>query len=179
MCQKFVRDNPSFKINKFNVAALASNAYVKALSNSNLKVFFQKAGIYPLDRTAVPVDNFKPSEPYVGLDPTPVSSAEQSDVDSYFKAAEFVFDKKKEYNKTAINKTLRSVVSGQEITRSDIRQEMFSKAQSQPLCEPPAPKKRKNKSNVKNCKRSVSSQKNNNPFVAPFQNLFLVHHTYT
>ncbi|KAH3833966.1 hypothetical protein DPMN_107282 [Dreissena polymorpha] len=78
-----------------------------------------KAGIYPLDRTA-------PSEPYV--------AADQSDVDSYFKAAESVIDKKKQYNKTSINKTLSSVVSGQEITRSDICQEI-------PLCEPPAPKK--------------------------------------
>ncbi|KAH3694128.1 hypothetical protein DPMN_081567 [Dreissena polymorpha] len=81
-------------------------------------------------------------------------SADQSDVDSYFKAI-----KKEEYNKTSINKTLSSVVSGQEITRSDICQEIVSKAQSQPLCEPPASKKRKNNSNLKICKSSVSSQK--------------------
>ncbi|KAH3719969.1 hypothetical protein DPMN_062855 [Dreissena polymorpha] len=81
MFQNFFRHNPSSKITNFNVAALASNAYVKALSNSNLKVYFQKAGIYPLDRTAVLLDNFKPSEPYVGLDPKPVSAADQSDVD--------------------------------------------------------------------------------------------------
>ncbi|KAH3794659.1 hypothetical protein DPMN_148196 [Dreissena polymorpha] len=133
---------------------------VKALSYNNLKVSFQKAGIYPLDRTAVPVDNFNPSEQYVGLDPTPVSAAEQSDVDSYCKAAESVIDQTKQYNKTSINKTLSSVVSGQEITRSDICQEIFSKAQSQPLCEPQAPKKRKNNSNLKIFKRSVSSQNN-------------------
>ncbi|KAH3724967.1 hypothetical protein DPMN_050794 [Dreissena polymorpha] len=106
MCQKCMRENPSPKITKFNVAALASNPYVKVLSNSNLTVSFQKACIYPLDRTAVPVDNFKPSAQYVGLDPIPVSAADKSDVDSYFKATESVIDKKKEHDKTAINKTL-------------------------------------------------------------------------
>ena len=51
MCHKFMRDNPSSEITRFNVASLAPKAYVKALSISNLVASFKKTGIHPLSKS--------------------------------------------------------------------------------------------------------------------------------
>lgn len=95
-CHKFLRENPATKITRFNVAALASNAYNKALSNNNLRAAFQKTGIFPFDKTTISPDTFKPSEPYIASTEEPVAvSVITPDIDSYFKKAKHVIDLKK------------------------------------------------------------------------------------
>jgi len=127
MCHKFMRDNPSSKITRFNVASLASKAYVKALSIGNLVAAFKKTGIHPLSKAAISPDNFKPSEPYIAEEEVPLSPFSPVP-DSFFLAQETVTQNKKSYNMST-KKTLSSVVSGQEITRSDIALEITQSKQ--------------------------------------------------
>ncbi|XP_045169024.1 uncharacterized protein LOC123531825 [Mercenaria mercenaria] len=165
-CHKFLREHPSSKITRFNVAALASSSYVTALSNNNLKSAFQKTGIFPLDRTAISTDNFKPSEPYVApvQEPSEQVPDVQCDLNAYFRAAETVIELKKEFHQASAKKTFSNVVSGQEITSSDISQQIITKPK--PIVKQPTKTPRKPKSNIpkKVCKKSSSKEK---PYVQP------------
>ncbi|XP_060575053.1 uncharacterized protein LOC132732593 [Ruditapes philippinarum] len=60
---KFMGDNCGQSISRYNICALGSSAYLKALSPENLRSSFKKAGIYPFNPNIVDASNFKPSEP--------------------------------------------------------------------------------------------------------------------
>ena len=46
-CHKFIRDNPSSRVTRYNVCSIACKAYSHALSPENLKGSFRRSGIYP------------------------------------------------------------------------------------------------------------------------------------
>lgn len=48
-CHKFLRENPEAIITRYNVAAIASQAYETALSTANLRSSFEKTGIHPFN----------------------------------------------------------------------------------------------------------------------------------
>jgi hypothetical protein len=131
-CHRYLRENPSTKITRFNVAALASESYHSALSSDNLRSSFKKTGIFPLDSNAISKDNFTPSEPYT----TPVKEKKindenKSNAQGFFQLAEEVIEKKKEFNQNKKkNNTISSIVAGKEITNPDIEKEIREKAKN-------------------------------------------------
>lgn len=131
-CHKFLRENPSSKITRYNVASLASSSYVTALSHSNLCSSFKRTGIFPLDKSAVSEDNFKPSEPFVSAPcATAVNDVDQQpDLDAFFTAAETVIENKKQFHQSA-KANLSKLASGKEITNNQsIADELENRSKS-------------------------------------------------
>lgn len=60
-CHKFIRDNPSSRVTRYNVCSIACKAYSHALSPENLKGSFRRSGIYPFDPSAVDSSQFVPA----------------------------------------------------------------------------------------------------------------------
>ena len=58
----FMKQNVGQVLNKYNIAKVASNAYVSALSQKNLTSSFQKAGIYPFDATRFDATKLGPNK---------------------------------------------------------------------------------------------------------------------
>ena len=58
----FMKQNVGQVLNKYNIAKVASNAYVSALSQRNLTSSFQKAGIYPFDATRFDATKLGPNK---------------------------------------------------------------------------------------------------------------------
>ena len=77
-CHKFIRENPSSKVTKYNVCSLACKAYIHALSPDNLKSSFRKAGIYPFYPSAVDSSQFAPSTVFQTGKSTESNQAESS-----------------------------------------------------------------------------------------------------
>jgi hypothetical protein len=148
-CHRFLRENPSTKITRYNVAALASASYVTALSNNNLRSAFKKTGIFPLNTQAISPDQFVPSEPYTTPPKEKVTSTENQeetvDLDAFFQSAEEVIEKKKEFNQGVKKNSVSSLVSGKEITNPLIHKEI--KEKSDPKSSEPHSTSKKRKSN--------------------------------
>ncbi|KAJ8307379.1 hypothetical protein KUTeg_015463 [Tegillarca granosa] len=60
-CHKFIRQNPSSTITRYNICSIACRSYIHALSPANLQSSFRKSGIYPYNPSTVDELNFKPS----------------------------------------------------------------------------------------------------------------------
>ncbi|KAH3822459.1 hypothetical protein DPMN_124237 [Dreissena polymorpha] len=67
MCHRFIRENPSTKITRYNVAPLGSAAYVAVLSVENLRSAFKKSGVFPVDQSAVSKEHFTTSKQKLSL----------------------------------------------------------------------------------------------------------------
>ncbi|XP_052778555.1 uncharacterized protein LOC128215995 [Mya arenaria] len=63
-CQIFMRKNPGMQLNRYNVAAISGKAYNKGVAAQNLISSFKRAGIYPMNRSQIPVTATAPSEIY-------------------------------------------------------------------------------------------------------------------
>ncbi|WAR16706.1 LOW QUALITY PROTEIN: hypothetical protein MAR_031300 [Mya arenaria] len=63
-CQIFMRKNPGMQLNRYNVAAISGKAYNKGVAAQNLISSFKKAGIYPMNRSQIPVTATAPSKIY-------------------------------------------------------------------------------------------------------------------
>jgi len=153
-CQKFIREHPSSKITRYNIAELASNAYVTALSVNNLRAAFEKTGIFPFNRTVISADIFKPSIPYVVPQENTLASDTQPCIDNYFTTAENIIEMKKAHH--TLKKTLRNHVSGQEITSDCINQEILSQPLPRSKDTPvfPINKRKQTKTNATNVNQS-------------------------
>lgn len=153
-CQKFIREHPSSKITRYNIAELASNAYVTALSVNNLRAAFEKTGIFPFNRTVISADIFKPSIPYVVPQENTLASDTQPCIDNYFTSAENIIEMKKAHH--TLKKTLRNNVSGQEITSDCINQEILSQPYPRSKDTPvfPINKRKQTKTNETNVNQS-------------------------
>ncbi|WAR25274.1 hypothetical protein MAR_010978 [Mya arenaria] len=58
-CQIFMRKNPGMQLNRYNVAAISGKAYNKGVSPQNLISSFKRAGIYPMNRSQIPLQQKK------------------------------------------------------------------------------------------------------------------------
>ena len=58
----FMKHNVGQVLNNYNIAKVASTAFVSALSQKNLTSSFQKAGIYPFDATRFDVTKLGPNK---------------------------------------------------------------------------------------------------------------------
>lgn len=61
----FLREHPGQHITKHHVEKLASSAYLKAMTPTNLVSAFQKTGIYPLKKDCIPPEKVMPSVVYM------------------------------------------------------------------------------------------------------------------
>jgi hypothetical protein len=61
-CHKFMRQNCSKPITKYNVCSLACKAYLLALSPGNLQSSFKRTGIYPYNPDVIDRSNVVPSQ---------------------------------------------------------------------------------------------------------------------
>lgn len=66
-CHKLMRETAA-SVTRYNICSLACKVHLQALKSENLQSGFKRAGIYPLDREAVPKKDFIPAELYVGSD---------------------------------------------------------------------------------------------------------------
>ncbi|MES9882742.1 MAG: hypothetical protein ABW185_17890 [Sedimenticola sp.] len=57
-CQRFQRSNGTV-VNRYNVCAISSKAYTKALSPVNLQAAFRKSGVYPFNPSAIDATTFE------------------------------------------------------------------------------------------------------------------------
>ena len=64
-CQTYMRKNPGQIVNRYVVAELSSNAYLKAFSPSNIVNAFRKTGIYPIQRDQIHEIKTMPANIYV------------------------------------------------------------------------------------------------------------------
>ena len=53
-CHNFYQKNPGLVISKFNFCSVFREAWLKAITPSNVVAGFQKAGIFPMDRQKIP-----------------------------------------------------------------------------------------------------------------------------
>ena len=67
-CHKFMRQNCSQPITRYNICGLACKGYLHALSPSNLQSAFRKTGIYPYDPNTVDRSNFAPAQVFIQED---------------------------------------------------------------------------------------------------------------
>ncbi|XP_052071024.1 uncharacterized protein LOC127709474 [Mytilus californianus] len=67
-CHKFMRQNCSQPITRYNICGLACKGYLHALSPSNLQSAFRKTGIYPYDPHMVDRSNFAPAQVFIQED---------------------------------------------------------------------------------------------------------------
>ncbi|XP_061174843.1 uncharacterized protein LOC133183985 [Saccostrea echinata] len=130
-CHKFLRENPSSKITRYNICSLACKAYAHALSQGNLQSSFRRAGIFPFDKNAVDPSNFAPSIVFSAAEQYPdqdASSSTQaipstSDPKSFFKLhTNPIFNKTKSV--LTEKRNISKVVSGKPITEDSVLQEI-------------------------------------------------------
>ncbi|KAH3815396.1 hypothetical protein DPMN_143918 [Dreissena polymorpha] len=65
-----MKANPGKVVTKYEVVGMACSAYLKALSPWNIVSAFRKAGVYPLNKNAVPSEKLVPCESF--RDSTPL-----------------------------------------------------------------------------------------------------------
>ncbi|XP_052211862.1 uncharacterized protein LOC127830955 [Dreissena polymorpha] len=132
MCHRFIRENPSTKITRYNVAPLGSAAYVAALSVENLRSAFKKSGVFPVDESAVSKEHFTTSLPYVAAPSVPEinKNMHERNPDVFFYEAEVVINKKKEFNNAKKKNNILEFTSGKEITDPIIEQKLRERAET-------------------------------------------------
>jgi len=69
-CASYMKANPGKVVTKYEVGGIACSAYLKALSPWNIVSAFRKAGVYPLNKNAVPSEKLMPCESF--RDSTPL-----------------------------------------------------------------------------------------------------------
>ena len=57
-----MRDNIERTIKKYDMCAIACNAYLRAMSSVHIIAGFRKTGIHPLSKESVPPEKLFPSE---------------------------------------------------------------------------------------------------------------------
>ncbi|KAH3772632.1 hypothetical protein DPMN_173973 [Dreissena polymorpha] len=73
-CAVFMQKHMGKVVTKFDVASIACKAYLKAASPLNIISAFKKAGIFPLNRSAIASEKLLPCEPF--RDDTPLQKAD-------------------------------------------------------------------------------------------------------
>ncbi|KAH3708958.1 hypothetical protein DPMN_068417 [Dreissena polymorpha] len=69
-CSAYMKTNMGKIVTKYDIAAIACQAYLKAMSPWNIVSAFKKTGIYPLDKTAISQNQLYPCEAF--RDETPL-----------------------------------------------------------------------------------------------------------
>ncbi|KAH3892513.1 hypothetical protein DPMN_016631 [Dreissena polymorpha] len=59
-----MKANPGKVVTKYEVAGMACSTYLKALSPWNIVSAFRKAGVYPLNKNAVPSEKLVPCDSF-------------------------------------------------------------------------------------------------------------------
>ena len=130
LCHKFMRDNHS-TITRYNVCALASNAYTKAMTPENLQKAFSKTGIFPLNKSCIPPELLKPSEVFIPesecddpdddvMDVSVTVCADSSSSADVFHKRLATLKNVKSKAKSVTRKSVSRVVSGHAITEPEV-----------------------------------------------------------
>ena len=127
--QKFLLQNPGRVISRYDVASVASKAYMKALSPSNLISAFRKTGIHPLHSSEEALQKLPPEK----INPSkifrkPQSHGTESTVDDFLKSKsiETIVESSEKVVKKVRN-TLSLVVAGKAITDDEVFSEVKSR----------------------------------------------------
>ncbi|CAC5366940.1 unnamed protein product [Mytilus coruscus] len=155
-CHKFMRQNCSQPITRYNKCGLACKGYLHALSPSNLQSAFRKTGIYPYDPHMVDRYNFAPAQVFIQEDSAeetcetedrePVHEIEpvEKDIDVPVEEIEMNINNKP---RTKQRRYLSKVVSGKAITENETIEKI--KEHKENVSRKPSQKSQKNKSNGK------------------------------
>ncbi|XP_045195071.2 uncharacterized protein LOC123550708 [Mercenaria mercenaria] len=131
LCHKVMRQT-SAAITRYNICEIACKAYSKALCAENLHAAFQRTGIYPINKEAIPKEHMIPSEVFCSQT---VANEDGNDSDATVEGGittnaatpEDLFEKQtlklKNVKSKLINKprkTMSKLVSGKELTSDEV-----------------------------------------------------------
>ncbi|XP_045188616.2 uncharacterized protein LOC123546428 [Mercenaria mercenaria] len=134
-CHKFLRENPSSKITRYDVCSLACNAYTSALSVVNIRSAFKRTGIYPFNPEVILDTQLAPSKAYLVPEPeTDIHDIHEAHSNAttapqpaeFFKTAEKFITDKQTFEHKQPNKTISSIVSGKSITSPTVEAQIIT-----------------------------------------------------